>query len=77
MEAVFKIREIYRKRKGTLSYAEIAKYQFDHHYKDRLTLNDIVQVSAQTLANHAKKTSSWPPPRWRTAYRQKTGSNIA
>ena len=70
MEAVFKIREIYRKRNGTLSYAEIARYQFDHHYKDRLTVNGIVQVSVRTLADHAKK-KTWPPSRWRTAYNQK------
>ena len=70
MEAVFKIREIYRKRKGTLSYAEIARYQFNHHYKDRLTANGIVQVSVRTLADHAKK-KTWPPSRWRTAYNQR------
>ena len=70
MEAVFKIREIYRKRNGTLAYAEIARYQFDHHYKDRLTVNGIVQVSVRTLADHAKK-KTWPPSRWRTAYSQR------
>ena len=75
MEAVFKIRDIYRKRNGTLSYAEIARYQFSHHYRDRLTDNGILQVTQQTLADHAKKRA-WPPSRWRTAYRQKTGSNI-
>lgn len=70
MEAVFKIRDIYRKRGGALSYPEIAKYQFDHHFKERLTVDGIVQVSVQTLADHAKK-KSWPPPRWRTAYNRR------
>ena len=55
MEAVFKIREIYRKRNGTISYAELARHQFDHHYKNRLTVNGIVQITQQTLADHAKK----------------------
>ena len=73
MEAVFKIREIYRLYKGADSYPAIAKRIFKD-YADRLTLNGIVQVSCQTLADHAKK-KAWPPPRWRTAYRQKTGSN--
>ena len=72
MEAVFKIRDIYRRRGGAMSYAEIAKYQFDNHFRDRLTVDGIVQVSVQTLTDHAKKKKSWPPSRWRTAYNHKT-----
>ena len=67
MEAVFKIRDIYRLYKGADSYPSIAKRIFKD-YKDRLAVNGIIQVSAQTLADHAKKKKSWPPPRWRTAY---------
>ena len=69
MEAVFKIRDIYRLYKGADFYPAIAKRIFKD-YKDRLVVNGIIQVSAQTLADHAKK-KSWPPPRWRSAYNQR------
>lgn len=69
MEAVFEIRDIYRLYKGADSYPAIAKRIFKT-YRDRLTVAGIVQVTQQTLADHAKK-KTWPPSRWRTAYNQK------
>lgn len=69
MEAVFEIRDIYRLYRGADSYPAIAKRIFKT-YRNRLTVAGIVQVTQQTLADHAKK-KSWPPPRWRTAYNQR------
>ena len=69
MEAVFEIRDIYRLYKGADSYTAIAKRIF-RTYRPRLTVAGIVQVTQQTIADHAKK-KTWPPSRWRTAYNQR------